>query len=124
MRLLLDTHVLLWWLADEPIAPAAAEAIADPANDVWVSAASIWEIGIRRAAGRLTFIGDPVDVTEAAGFALLPIKPRHAVDAATLPEHHRDPFDRMLVAQARMEQMTLVSRDGSIHAYDVSVLRA
>jgi PIN domain nuclease of toxin-antitoxin system len=124
MRLLLDTHVLLWWLADEPLAPAAAEAIAEPANDVWVSAASIWEIAIKRAAGRLTFDADPVDASEAAGFALLPIGPRHAVDAAALPEHHRDPFDRMLVAQARMEQMTLVSRDTSVQAYEVTVLRA
>jgi PIN domain nuclease of toxin-antitoxin system len=124
MRLLLDTHVFLWWLANDPVAPEAAEAIADPANDVWVSAATIWEMAIKRAAGRLEFDADPIEEAEATGFSLLDIEARHAARAGGLPPHHRDPFDRMLVAQAQIEQMALVTRDRVAAAYDVAILRA
>lgn len=124
MRLLLDTHVYLWWLADSPMSAQASAAIADPDNDVWVSAASIWEIAIKGAAGRLTIDGDPIGLAEACGFLLLDIRPTHAAHAAGLPEHHRDPFDRMLIAQAQLEQLVLVTRDRRLQEYDVPLLAA
>lgn len=120
MSLLLDTHALLWWLAGAPMADDARAAIADPGTLVAVSAASLWEIGIKRAIGRLQVDGS---FEEHLGpFEPLPISWAHATAAAALPPHHRDPFDRMLVAQAQIENLTLVTRDPAMAAYDVAVL--
>lgn len=125
MILLLDAHVLLWWLADDPTLPTTARtAIADPANDVLVSAASIWEIAIKRALGKLDA---PTGVTEAvdrAGFGVLPITGDDAEQAGALPAHHRDPFDRMLVAQADRVGALIVSRDDVFARYEAEVLPA
>lgn len=121
-RLLLDTHVLLLWLAAETISREAAEAIAEPSSTVVVSAASIWEITIKRQPGKLRFDGSPADEVRDAGFEHLSITAAHAEAAGDLPLHHRDPFDRMLVAQAQAEGLTLVSRDAAFHRYDVRVL--
>jgi PIN domain nuclease of toxin-antitoxin system len=125
VRLLLDTHVLLWWLADDPgLAAAAKSAIADPGTEVFVSAATIWEIGIKLALGKLEVPGDVVDACEAEGFRPLPISHRHAALAAALPRHHDDPFDRMLVAQARAEGLGLVSRNARLGPYGVTLHEA
>ena len=124
MNLLLDTHILLWWLADDPTLPRwAARPIADPDNAVLVSAASVWEISIKQAIGRLEA---PDDLLEALGadFATLSMTAAHAVAAGRLPAHHADPFDRMLIAQARIEGLTLVSVDRRFGQYDVSLLAA
>jgi PIN domain nuclease of toxin-antitoxin system len=123
--LLIDAHALLWWLADDPgLDPAAARSIADPANDVIVSAATIWEIEIKRALGKLQAPEHLVEAVQLAGFDALPITGSDAERAARLPPHHRDPFDRMLVAQAARLDATLVSRDTAFDPYEVTVIRA
>jgi PIN domain nuclease of toxin-antitoxin system len=123
VSLLLDTHILLWWLSDDPHLPRAArEAIALPDSEVLISAATVWEIAIKRAAGRLEVPDDLLEALEASDFGTLPITAIHAVVAGGLPPHHSDPFDRMLIAQARTETLTLVSIDGRFPQYGVELL--
>ncbi len=122
MSLLLDTHALLWWLAGERLEDEAVDRVGDPDVLVVVSAATVWEIALKRALGKLRFPGDPGEEALAAGFEPLSVSFAHATRAATLPPHHRDPFDRMLVAQAQEEGLALVSRDPAFAPYDVSVL--
>lgn len=122
MNLLLDTHALLWWLAGEGLLDDALERIADPSVVVAVSAASIWEAEIKRGRGKLRFEGSLTDHAGQAGFEPLPISLDHAERAGSLPPHHRDPFDRMLVAQAQAEGLQLVTRDGAFAAYEVPIL--
>jgi PIN domain nuclease of toxin-antitoxin system len=118
VRLLLDTHIFLWWLADDKRLEAAErEAIRDPENDVYLSAASVWEIVIKQALGRLR---TPEPASAAAlrlGVQPLPITFEHVEATATLPPLHNDPFDHLLMAQARVESLTLVSHDPAIRAY-------
>lgn len=121
MRLLLDTHVLLWWLADDERLPATEKDLIDTAPEVFVSAASIWEISIKQAAGKLGVPADFGDVLARSGVRELPIQFQHARHAGALPVLHRDPFDRILVAQAQCDQLTLMTRDADIHQYDVAV---
>lgn len=124
MRLLLDTHILIWWLSDDPALPALARAaIGDSAAEVFVSAATAWEISIKHALGRLDFpVADMASLLDEAGFTPLGIYIEHAVVAGALPPHHTDPFDRMLVAQAQHEGLTLVTEDATIRRYAVAVL--
>jgi PIN domain nuclease of toxin-antitoxin system len=118
VRLLLDTHVFLWWRADAPeLGRAARAAIGDAGNEVFVSAAVGWEIVIKRALGRLDFDGAVAAAVAEEGFAALPIAVSHVDEVARLPEHHRDPFDRLLVAQARVESLTLVTADPLVRRY-------
>ena len=125
MNLLLDTHALLWWLDDDPsLAPTARAAIADGGNIVFVSAATVWEIRIKQALGKLTLPDRFGEVLKEQPFLELDITTPHAHCVATLPPHHRDPFDRMLVAQALVENLTLVSRDATIPRYPIRVLAA
>lgn len=124
MRLLLDTHIYLWWLLDSPRMPdEAARVIAEPSTIVCVSAASIWEVSIKSSLGRLDLDGiDLLAEVAANGFFELAVSGAHSWSAGRLPLHHRDPFDRMLVAQARYEQLTLVTEDAAFARYDVAVL--
>ena len=119
MRLLLDTNVLLWWLSDHSgLSSRAREMIADPGNDILVSSASVWEVAIKAALGRIEVELD--DLEEAilrSGFQPLVIGFRHAVRVGRLPDVHRDPFDRMLVAQARVEKLHIVSHDRVFERY-------
>ena len=125
MRLLLDSHALLWSLeAPEQLRPEARDAIRDPSNEVFVSAASVWELAIKQANGRLEISGDLVATIEASRFEPLPITQQHSLAAGTLPPHHRDPFDRMLIAQAAIEGLTIVTRYTRFEQYGVSVLGA
>ena len=125
MILMLDAHAVLWWLANDPqLSDQARRAIADPANDVLVSAASIWEIEVKRAAGRLEAPAELIEDLEQSHVNALPITALDAVAAARLRMHHKDPFDRMLVAQARRLDAVIVSRDRGFAAYDVPVLLA
>lgn len=125
MILLLDSHTLVWWLAsDRALSEQARRAIADPDNNVLVSAATVWELGIKRANGKIEIAEDLVESVEAAGFSGLPATLEDAQMAAALPPHHRDPFDRMLIAQARRLDAVIVSRDRAFAAYDVHVLGA
>ncbi|MGQ0629700.1 MAG: type II toxin-antitoxin system VapC family toxin [Sporichthyaceae bacterium] len=125
MKLLLDTHVVLWaWGEPERIAADALAAILDPANHKAVSAASAWEAAVKAAAGRLDLPEDFGQSLTASGFEPLTISVEEALAAGALPAHHRDPFDRMLVAQARLGGFTLVTHDNQLTAYDVAILRA
>jgi PIN domain nuclease of toxin-antitoxin system len=121
-RLLVDTHALLWWLADDPsLSPAARDAIADPTNEPLVSAASVWEIAIKRSLGKLTAPDDLADRIADEGFASLPISAQHAWTVRDLPMHHADPFDRVLVAQAVVEGVPIVTTDARFAEYGVDV---
>lgn len=125
MRLLLDTHVVLWWLDDpNQLSEDAREAIAEPANDVFVSAVTAWEIAIKRSLGKLSAPAGIATAIIDAGFEELPVSFQHAWAVESLPLHHRDPFDRMLIAQAIEENCTLVSRDAAISAYGIPLLVA
>jgi PIN domain nuclease of toxin-antitoxin system len=124
LRLLLDTHTLIWWADDRPLAGPAAEAIRSPDNAKFVSAASIWEAEIKVQLGRLLLEIDLAAESLAHGFEALPITFDHAGAAGRLPPHHGDPFDRMLVAQAQLEGLTIVTRDPVFDSYAVAVLRA
>ena len=121
MRLLLDTHVLLWAVLNDPrLTQTQARAISE--GELYVSAASVWEIGIKRALGKLDVPGDLFDIAVDAGCRPLPISWTHAQAAAALPLHHTDPFDRMLIAQARCENLRLASSDAKLAAYDVDLV--
>lgn len=124
MRLLLDSHILIWWLAGDPrLGAHRREAIGASAAEVFFSAVSVWELAVKQAAGRLDLgDGNLVDVLESQGFVELPLAARHAQLAVALPAIHRDPVDRFLVAQAGAEGLTLVTDDAMIRQYPGSVL--
>ena len=118
-RLLLDTHVLLWWLCDDPqLGKSSRQIITNPKNQVYVSAASTWEISIKKSTGKLTAPEDMDAIVESEGFEKLPITLFHGDQAGSLPKLHKDPFDRMLIAQAQSEGLTIVTNDEKI--YDVA----
>ncbi len=122
MSLLLDTHALLWWLAGVPMANEARTQISRSDVVVVVSAATIWEAAIKRALGKLRLEGSMIDHIANAGFEPLAISADHAERAGALPPYHRDPFDRMLVAQAQVEELTLVTRDDVFQRYAVRII--
>jgi PIN domain nuclease of toxin-antitoxin system len=126
VKLLLDTHAFLYWAADNPRLPRRARAaIARPRTIACISAATIWEIRIKVAKGRLrTDFTNVVEEAQKHRFDVLPITGDHAQAAGDLPPHHDDPFDRMLIAQARAEAMTLVTGDGAFGEYGVKLLWA
>jgi PIN domain nuclease of toxin-antitoxin system len=127
MRLLLDTHTFLWWLAgDEALSAAARTAIAGEDNTIFVSAASAWEIATKHRIGKLpnvaAIVGDLDQEAVDQGFVGLPISLRHAQVAGSLPGPHRDPFDRMLIAQAMLDKLVIVSNEQPFDAYGVARL--
>jgi PIN domain nuclease of toxin-antitoxin system len=123
--LLLDAHVVLWALADPTaLADQARGAIADPSNEVIVSAATVWEIEIKRALGKLRAPDDVVGALEATGMGVLPVTGPDAVRAARLPPHHRDTFDRIVIAQAQRLDAVIVTRDAAFVGYDAAVMPA
>lgn len=124
MSLLLDTHVVLWWLTDDPTLSDDIKARLDHEPHVYVSAATIWEVAIKQAAGKLLEPSGLPERIRDSGFTPLPIGLEHAIAAGRLPRIHRDPFDRMLIAQAQCEDLTLVTRDPHCQKYDVAVLPA
>ena len=125
MQLLLDTHAFLWWLDDDPqLGPKVRAEIAASDNLVFISAATAWEIAVKRASGKLDALGDIVDWITKNDFSDLSIEVEHAIASAELPRHHNDPLDRMLVAQAQIEELTLVACDPEIDKYDVAILDA
>ncbi|MCL5956104.1 MAG: type II toxin-antitoxin system VapC family toxin [Gammaproteobacteria bacterium] len=127
MNLLLDTHVALWAITDSPrLSKKAREMIELPKSSIWISAATIWEIAIKRSLGR----GDmPVSSQEAmryfgeSGYRFLPIEPEHAAAVEDLPAHHADPFDRILVAQALVEPMRLITHDAMVACYSDTIIK-
>ena len=124
MNLLLDTHVLLWWQFEDPRLRANARTAIAEAEAVFISAVSAWEIAIKISAGRL-HLPEPIKhAMEASGFRALSITFEHAAQVAALPRHHADPFDRMLIAQAQGEDLSLVTNDRRIGDYDVPIIWA
>jgi PIN domain nuclease of toxin-antitoxin system len=124
MRLLLDAHILLWWLSSSPRLPKNVRAGIEACDVAYVSAATVWEIAIKVAARKLEFRGDMEEQLALNNFHPLPIAIIHALWAAKLPRHHADPFDRMLVAQASFESLILVTADPQLAVYGVPILRA
>ena len=123
MRLLIDTHILLW--ADERpglIVPTLRAAMRDETNEIVVSAATVWEISINRAIGKLRFDRPIVAAVLALGFEILPVAGAHAEYAGSLPPHHNDPFDRLIIAQAHLEGMVLGTQDRRMRPYEVMTL--
>ena len=123
MKLLLDTHLLLWWLGGSRSLPKSARAvIADPATTVFVSAVSLWEIWLKQSLGKLRLPADFKERLAEEPFESLPLTAAHAREVARLPWHHRDPFDRMLIAQATVAGLRLATADGEIQRYGDVVL--
>ncbi|MBI4189881.1 MAG: type II toxin-antitoxin system VapC family toxin [Betaproteobacteria bacterium] len=125
MRLLVDTHLLIWWLAGKSIPARAAELIRDPGNQIYASAVSVWEVAIKVSLGKIRINPDElIAALREGGFQELAVTGRHAARVAQLPKHHRDPFDRLLVAQSLAEAMLLLTQDQPLAAYGPSVLVA
>jgi PIN domain nuclease of toxin-antitoxin system len=124
VRILLDTHIFVWWLENDRKFPKAADPlILDHANEIYFSAGSVWKIVIKASLGQIQV--DPALVVAAipkSGFQELPVTSRHAIEVGTLPNHHRDPFDRLLVAQSRIEPMHLLTHDRQLAAYGDTIL--
>jgi len=125
MNLLLDTHILLWWLDASPsLSEIARRKISNVNNTVFISAAVIWEVRIKQALGKLRIPPGFRDVLEQQHFEMLPITVDHAHAIEDLPSHHRDPFDRMLIAQAKVESFTIVTHDPIFEKYGIPILKA
>jgi len=125
MNLLLDTHVLLWWLDDNPtLSKVARAALSDTDNLVILSPVTIWEIRIKQALGKLEISEDFYEVLKQQGFEIISITSDHAYAVGDLPLHHRDPFDRMLIAQAKSEGFTVVTHDAVFKQYAISTMDA
>tara|TARA_R110002072_G_C7977582_1_gene535725 strand:+ start:3034 stop:3432 length:399 start_codon:yes stop_codon:yes gene_type:complete len=122
---LLDTHALLWWLSDpKELSKPARLAITEGGNQVYLSSAAVWEMAIKKRLGRLDFPTNLDEVLQKDHIEILSIGIEHALGVADLPMHHQDPFDRMMVSQAKHENLVLVTRDKIIPKYDVQVLKA
>ena len=124
MKLLLDTHVMLWWRADSTHLTAVARKTIASADEILVSAASGWEVAIKLGVGKLRLADSFAWMVDDSGFTELPVTLAHTERVATLPQHHRDPFDRMLVAQAQVESATVVTHDRQFTPYEVPVIWA
>jgi PIN domain nuclease of toxin-antitoxin system len=124
LKLLLDSHAFLWWLTEDPkLSAEARQAAVDPSSLVHVSAATIWELAIKASLGKLDLGGaNLVEEIQENDFLELPVTARHSVTAAALPRHHDDPFDRMLIAQAQIEGLTVVTRDAAFLAYGIAIV--
>jgi len=127
MRALLDTHAFLWWIEDNPeLSQVARDILADPQNEIFVSAATGWEIAIKSALGRLWVEGDPErffpEQMTLNSFQALPIEMSHALHAFHLPVHHRDPFDQLLISQSQIEDLPLITKNPSMGEYEVEVI--
>jgi len=125
VRLLLDTHVLLWWLKDDPnLKQETKQVISSRENLVFVSSVSPWEISIKKALGKLTAPDNLLEVVAENSFESLVITLEHGLQVGKLPNHHNDPFDRMLIAQALFADLTIVTRDAKFNPYGVQILAA
>lgn len=117
-RFLLDTHILIWWLSDAPQLKTIIKNMLESSDDTfYVSAASVWEIGTKQALGKLNVSADLLTAIRDNDFELLSISAEHADYATKLPMHHKDPFDRLLIAQASVEQIAIISQDSIFEAY-------
>lgn len=123
-RLLLDTQVVIWTLEDnERLGSRVRHLIADPQNQVWVSTAAVWELAIKAAKGHIDLPDRLLESIAQTGFQMLDIKPEHALGVLELPPIHNDPFDRLMISQARVERTQLVTSDAQIGQYDVDIIQ-
>ncbi len=123
MRYLIDTHILLWWLNnDKRLSSQVSGILSDANNEIYVSIVSPWEIGVKVRINKLPLQTTLEEVFENIEFAMLPISLEHVVTFSKLPLHHKDPFDRMLIAQAQVENLTFITSDPKIKQYDIPVL--
>jgi PIN domain nuclease of toxin-antitoxin system len=123
LKLLLDTHALLWWLAaDKQLSEKAAKAIAEPQNIVFVSAASIWEVRIKESLRKIKLPAKLLETIALEKFELLSISAQHADVVSALPKIHKDPFDRMLIAQSKVEGLLFVTADSTLQSYGINTL--
>ena len=124
-RILLDTHVLIWWFdGNDKLGLNAREQITNLENDIYVSSATVWEMSIKQQMGKLVAPEDIEAKVEQAGFISLPISLFHAQQAGRLPQHHKDPFDRMLIAQAQAEGLQILTKDQHFPAYGIKLINA
>jgi PIN domain nuclease of toxin-antitoxin system len=122
MNLLLDSHAFVWWIDDDARLGAKARQAIESSEKVFVSVISIWELGIKSAAGKIDIQTDLAKAAKESGFEILDCNLAHAQFAPTLPQHHKDPFDRMLLAQAIVERLKIVSQDGAFTAYEIDLI--
>jgi PIN domain nuclease of toxin-antitoxin system len=124
-KFLIDTHILIWWLeGSSQLSSEVREIMRNGSNAIHLSSGAIWEMSIKQALGRLDVPHDLEQVLRQESIEVLPINASHALAVATLPSHHRDPFDRIQIAQAQLEDMTLISHDGEFGHYDVKLIKA
>lgn len=126
MNLLIDTHIFLWAIFEDPkMTRRQGQIFRDQSNTLYLSMASVWEVFIKASTGKLTLLGEPESFVrqqmELNGIRLLPIRLEHTAQVVRLPWHHRDPFDRLLIAQSQLENLPLLTADGSFAAYDVEL---
>jgi PIN domain nuclease of toxin-antitoxin system len=122
VNLLLDSHAFIWWIDDDSrLGPKARQAI-ESSERVFVSVISVWELGMKQEAGKLEVRTDLAEAAEESGFEILGCQLAHAQLAPTLPMHHKDPFDRMLLAQAKIERLRIVSGDNAFSSYDIDLM--
>jgi PIN domain nuclease of toxin-antitoxin system len=120
---IIDSHILIWWLLDSPeLKPNIKAFLTNPAQKVYVSVATVWEIAIKQAMGKLQGFENLPDMLAISDFEVIDIKPHHAMYAANLPLHHKDPFDRMIIAQSILEKLTLISEDRVFSSYSMCLL--
>jgi PIN domain nuclease of toxin-antitoxin system len=125
VRYLLDTHVLLWWLGDDPrLSSQARQVISDPTHLMFVSAATVWEMSIKQSIGKLSIPDNLLEMLAVNEFKVLKISAGHGLKVGTLPMLHKDPFDRMLIAQALADGLTVISGDAKFGLYEVPMLGA
>ncbi len=124
MRFLLDTHILLWWLGDEQkLSPQIRAVISNPENVIFVSAATVWEMSIKKSLGKLSMPNNLLEKLKDNNFQVLDITAEHGLRVTDLPLHHKDPFDRMLIAQSMIEGLTIITLDTKFPLYDIPLLR-
>lgn len=124
-KFLIDTHIFIWAMDNSPrLTKIIKDLISNPKNEVYLSVVSIWEIMIKRSSGNLKTPAKIIEGIKAAGFDILPIEAEHALALEQLPDYHKDPFDRMLIAQARSENMVLITSDSKIWKYGQKILKA
>ena len=125
MQYLLDTHIILWWLTEpEKISPKARKIISDKNNIIYTSSVSYWEMAIKKSIGRLTLPNNILEILLNEGFKMLPLTPEESLGVADLPLLHQDPFDRMLVIQAKLHDLVLITQDKKIMDYPLITLKA
>ena len=129
MKLLIDSHVWIWWMADlEALSKETRHILEDPRNEIFVSTASSWEIAIKYSIGKITLPSSPeeffIHALAKCGFSTLKIDNLHALRVASLPLHHNDPFDRMLIAQAQVEKLPIITSDKKFSMYEVEIIQA